>query len=129
MRIALDTNRYTDLARGDEAVADLVARASFVGLPFPVLGELRAGFALGKHGRHNDAALRRFMAQPGVEALHSTEQSVRHYARLFRQLRRQGTPVPSNELWIAAVALEHELALLTRDAHFEHFGQLELVQL
>lgn len=72
MRVALDTNHYTDLARGDEAVADLIARAGFVAMPFPVLGELRAGFALGKHGRHNEAALRRFLAQPGVEALHST---------------------------------------------------------
>jgi tRNA(fMet)-specific endonuclease VapC len=54
----------------------------------------------------------------------SSGQSTHHFARLFLQLRRQGTPIPTNDLWIAALAVQHDLALFSRDGHFEHLPQL-----
>ena len=127
MRIALDANRYTDVARGDREVVAVLETAEQVFLPFAVLGELRAGFAAGKQGIENERLLQRFLAKPGVESLFASEATTRHYAQLYRQLRQQGTPIPTNDLWIAALVVEHDLALCTRDDHFRHLPQLVLV--
>ncbi len=124
MRVALDTNRYTDLCRGDSAVASVVATADAVFLPFVVVGELRAGFGAGARARANERTLQRFLAKPRVDVLLATEATTHHYAALFVQLRTQGTPIPTNDVWIAALALENGLALVTRDAHFDHIPQL-----
>lgn len=127
VRLALDTNRYTDLCRGVEEVVELVEHAEAIFLPFAVLGELRAGFALGKRGAENERILRRFLMKPEVEVLFADEQTTHHYAALFRQLRRQGTPIPINDLWTAALVLQHDLVLCDRDHHFDHLPQIPRV--
>jgi len=127
MRIALDTNRYTDLARGDADTVDKVETADTVFLPLIVLGELRCGFAVGRHGAHNEGVLRRFLLRPGIEVLRPDEQTTQHYAAVYRQLRSQGTPIPTNDMWIAALVLQHDLALLARDQHFAALPQITLV--
>ncbi len=119
LRLALDTNCYTDLIQGDPHVAEAVESADEVWLPFIVLAELRAGFSLGSKGAQNEAALRRFLFKPGVEILYADEQTAHHYASVYRQLRRQGTPIPTNDMWIAALVLQHSLTLCARDAHFD----------
>jgi tRNA(fMet)-specific endonuclease VapC len=124
MRVALDTNRYTDLSRGDEFVVNLVATADEIWLPFVVLGELRAAFAAGSQEARNEAVLRRFLLKPGVGILYAGEQTTHHYASVYRQLRKQGTPIPTNDMWIAALVLEHSLVLCARDAHFDALPQL-----
>ena len=116
MKLALDTNCYSDLCRGDQAITAIVARAHDVLLPFIVVAELRAGFGHGTKARANERALQRFLAKPGVDILFATEATTHHYAMIYTQLRTQGTPVPANDLWIAALALENGLALLTRDS-------------
>ncbi len=127
VRLALDTNRYTDLCRGDAAVVETVETADEVWLPFIVLGELRAGFAAGTQGPRNEAMLRRFLMKPGVAILYAGEQTTHHYASVYRQLRKQGTPIPTNDMWIAALVLEHSLVLHARDAHFNALAQLTRV--
>lgn len=127
MRIALDTNRYTDLCRGDTELARTLENADEILLPFVVLAELRAGFAFGSKGRENEEVLRQFLDTPGVEVLYAGDATTRTYASLYRQLRRQGTPIPINDLWIAALVVEHNLVLCSRDKHFEHLPQLDLV--
>ena len=124
MRVALDTNRYTDLSRGDDLVVNLVATADQIWLPFVVLGELRASFAAGSQEARNEAVLRRFLLKPGVAILYAGEQTTHHYASVYRQLRKQGTPIPTNDMWIAALVLEHSLMLCARDAHFDALPQL-----
>ncbi len=124
MRIALDTNRYSDLCRGEATAVDLVARAEAVLLPFLVVAELRAGFGAGALARANERTLQRFLAKPRVDVLFATEATTHHYATLYNQLRAQGTPIPTNDLWIAALVLENGLALVTRDAHFERIPQI-----
>src|ERR1700740_3227784 len=101
MKLALDTNRYTDLCRGYSGVVTLVEHAEFVFLPFAVLAELRAGFVGGTRGAGNEGILRRFLMKPSVAVLFANDQTTHHYAAVFRQLRRQGTPIPINDLWIA----------------------------
>lgn len=125
MRLTLDTNRYVDLCRGDPDVVDKVACADQVFLPFVVMGELRAGFRLGRQTRGNERVLQRFLALPKVHILFASEATTGHYAEVFGQLRDQGTPVPTNDMWIAALVLEHRLTLYSRDDHFRHLPQLD----
>jgi tRNA(fMet)-specific endonuclease VapC len=124
VRLALDTNRYVDLCKGVTKTAELVASAEEVFLPFVVLAELRAGFALGRHTAENERVLRLFLLKSGVHVLYADEQTTHHYATVFRQLRRQGTPIPTNDIWIAALVLQHNLALHVRDRHFDNLPQI-----
>ena len=127
MRLALDTNRYTDLCRDIAEVVAIVEHAEAVFLPFAVLGEVRAGFSLGKRGAENERVLRQFLMKPGVTVLFADDQTTHHYAALFRQLRRQGTPIPTSDLWTAALVLQHDLVLCHRDHHFDYLPQITCV--
>ena len=127
VKLALDTNRYTDLCRGDVSVVEMVELADEVWLPFIVLGELRAGFAVGNQGPRNEAVLRRFLLKSAVSVLYADEQTTHHYAAIYRQLRKQGTPIPTNDMWIAALVLQHSLVLFARDTHFDVLPQLTRV--
>ncbi|MGH7822659.1 MAG: type II toxin-antitoxin system VapC family toxin, partial [Candidatus Binatia bacterium] len=80
MKLALDTNRYTDFCRDVEGVADVLERADRLYIPFVVLAELRAGFAVGKRGAENERTLRRFLMRDGVEVMLADEQTTHHYA-------------------------------------------------
>lgn len=124
MRIALDTNRYTDLCRGDASLVALLESADAVLLPYVVAGELRAGFAVGSKGAENERTLTRFLESPGVDLLLPSDATTRAYATLYLQLRAQGSPIPTNDLWIAALVIEHGLVLCTRDEHFSRLPQL-----
>lgn len=127
MKIAVDTNRYTDFSRGNPSVVRTLEMAEEVWLPFIVIGELRAGFAFGTKGPHNEAFLLRFLLKPLVSVLFADEQTTHHYAAVYRQLRKQGTPIPTNDMWIAALVLQHSLSLCARDAHFDALPQLTRV--
>jgi len=124
MRVALDTNRYVDLCRGVEETVRVVATADAVFLPFVVVAELRAGFALGRRSAENERVLRRFLLKDGIDVLYADDQSTIHYASVFRQLRLQGTPIPTNDIWISALVLQHNAALHDRDRHFDHLPQI-----
>jgi tRNA(fMet)-specific endonuclease VapC len=127
MRLGLDTNRYTDLCRGIASVVETVELAEEVWLPFVVVGELRAGFAVGSQASHNEAVLRRFLLKSGVVVVYPDDQTTHHYASVYRQLRKQGTPIPTNDIWISALVLQHSLVLFARDAHFDALPQLTRV--
>lgn len=124
LRLALDTNRYGDLCRGGTETVSLVELADSVALPFVVVAELRAGFAVGKRGMENEQVLRRFLSKEGVAILFADDQTTHHYAALYRQLRTQGTPIPTNDLWVAALVVQHNLVLHARDRHFGHLPQI-----
>ncbi len=124
MRILLDTNRYTDFCKAvPEAVAPITS-AEQVFLPFIVLAELRGGFQAGTLARANEQTLDRFLASGRVTLLYPDDTTTQVYAGLYAQLRRQGTPIPTHDIWIAALALQHNLALLSRDGHFDALPQL-----
>jgi tRNA(fMet)-specific endonuclease VapC len=124
VRVALDTNRLTDLFQGDSDLAQSLASCEEVWIPLIVLAEIKAGFYGGTQRGRNEALLQRLLAKPTVGVLLPARETAEHYARLFVQLKRAGTPVPDNDLWIAALALEHDLVLITRDQHFEKIPQL-----
>lgn len=124
MRFALDTNRLTDLFRGDLDLAEQIGTADEVWIPLTVLGELKAGFRGGTHQLRNEALLSRLLSKPTAGILCPDLETAEHYARLFVQLRKAGTPIPDNDLWIAALVLQHNLTLITRDSHFDRIPQL-----
>ena len=124
MRLALDTNRYVDLCKGIVETVALLEEAEVIMLPFVVLGELRAGFAHGRRQAENERILRRFLLKDGVHVLFANDQTTHHYASVFRQLRKQGTPIPTNDMWLAALVLQHDLVLHARDQHFDHLPQV-----
>jgi tRNA(fMet)-specific endonuclease VapC len=127
MRLAIDTNRYGDLASGEASVVDAVHGASAVFIPFIVLAELRAGFSGGSRARQNEAFLAKVFDAPHVTTLYPDDTTTRHYAVLYQQLRRQGTPMPTNDLWIAALVIQNNLTLTTRDRHFDHLPQISRI--
>jgi len=124
VRVALDTNRLTDLFQGDMALADLLGTCEEVWVPLIVLAEIKAGFYGGSQQHRNETLLQALLAKPTVGILLPGRETAEFYARLFVQLKRAGTPIPDNDLWIAAQVLEHDLQLITRDNHFEHVPQL-----
>lgn len=124
MKILLDTNRYVDFCRGEATAGIVLRQAEWILLPFVVLAELRSGFRSGTQGRQNEAVLTRFITSPRVRVVFADEQTTHLYAGMFAQLRSQGTPIPTNDLWIAALAAQHDATLCSRDAHFDHLPQL-----
>lgn len=124
MRVALDTNRYVDLCKGVAETLELLEEAEAIMLPVVVVGELRAGFAHGRQPAENERILRRFLLKDGVRVMYADDQTTHHYASVFRQLRKQGTPIPTNDMWLAALVLQHNLALHARDKHFDHLPQI-----
>ena len=126
--ILLDTNAYTAFMRGEAQVVEVVAHADTLYLNSVVLGELLGGFAAGTREQKNRAELARFLDSPRVEVLPITAQTADSYALVYAGLRRRGQPIPTNDLWIAASALEHGAALLTRDAHFAQIDSLRCGQ-
>lgn len=122
--ILLDTNAYTAFMLGEAPVVEVIAHADRLYLNAVVLGELLGGFAAGKREAKNRSELARFLDSPRVEMLPVTALTADSYALVYASLRRKGQPIPTNDLWIAASALEHGAAVLTRDAHFAQIDSL-----
>ena len=124
MNIALDTNAYSDFMRGDGERVQIIRAARSIAIPIIVLGELRAGLAAGNQESTNSANLQRFLASPRVSVLLPDEQTAHHYAQLYLQLRNKGASIPTNDLWIAALAVQHHVVLCTSDRHFRQVPQV-----
>jgi tRNA(fMet)-specific endonuclease VapC len=124
MKIALDTNRYIDLAHGLPDVMRPVREAEQIILPFTVLAELRSGFLGGNRRLVNEQFLSKFLGNPRTAVAYPDDQTTHHYAALYHQLEKQGTPIPINDIWVAAIVVQHNLILCTRDKHFDHLAQI-----
>ena len=108
------------------AVAGAVlAKAERIVLCATVLGELEAGFRLGARLKENQLTLEAFLEEPFVEVVATTASTARRYGAVFAQLRAAGTPIPTNDVWIAAAALDAGAHLLTFDADFGRVAGLD----
>ncbi|MCX6586015.1 MAG: type II toxin-antitoxin system VapC family toxin [Acidobacteria bacterium] len=128
-RYALDTSAYGAFRRQDPRVITLIDEASWIGMPSIVLGELFAGFANGTRTRQNQDLLQSFLAHPVVETLAVDESVASIYSELLTALRQQGTPIPTNDIWIAATAIRHAAPLVTSDQHFHRVIRLASIVL
>ena len=113
----LDTNALSAIAEGEPGATKKFARARQVAIPVIVLGEYRFGIAHSRHKREYERWLTEMIAVAHV--LEVNEETAVWYAALRGQLKRAGTPIPSNDTWIAALCRQHSLPLLSRDRHFD----------
>lgn len=129
MRIAIDSNRYTDFRRGVPEVVEAVESAAEIHVPLIVVAEQRAGFAHGTAREKNERILTKFLNNPGVFVVAPDDQTTFFYADLYAYLRKKGRPIPTNDLWIAALVVQHGLVLLDRDTDFDALPQLARLRL
>jgi predicted nucleic acid-binding protein len=128
-RYCLDTSAYSQFQRGQEDVVRLVDAATWVGLPSVVLGELWTGFLQGGQPERNESELAAFLANDVVEEIAVDHAVARLYAEILVALRSRGTPLPTNDIWVAACAARSGATVLTFDDHFaaiERVGALIL---
>jgi tRNA(fMet)-specific endonuclease VapC len=117
-RYCLDTSAYSHFKRGHPPAVAVVDRADWIGVPAIVIGELWTGFLLGSLPERNHAELTEFLRHPAVEELPVDGDIGRIYGEIIVALRRRGTPLPSNDIWIAAAAASAGATVLTYDSHF-----------
>ena len=117
-RVLLDTNAYSKLMSGDTEVLDALGAADRALMSVVVLGELFAGFRGGTRYSENVERLREFLDEPAVHVAEATEETAEVFGEIQHSLRTAGTPVPLNDIWIAAHCFEHGATLITFDTHF-----------
>jgi tRNA(fMet)-specific endonuclease VapC len=127
MKFCLDTCAYSKLGLQPAGLINCVDEAETVYLSSIVLGELFAGFSLGKHEKENRDALVRFLDLPAVEVVNIDAAIADRDGVLVKMLRKQGTPIPTNDIWIAATAFETGSRLVTYDSHFSFIPGLLLI--
>lgn len=123
-RLCLDTSAYSHFKRGHEDVVALIDSASWIGVPSIVLGELRTGFALGNRRQANEKDLAAFLQNAAVEILEIDDAAARVYADIVVALRQAGTPLPTNDIWIAAAAAREGATVVTFDDHFREIQRV-----
>jgi len=128
VKIALDTNAYSSLQIGNvKQLKDLVDQAEQIILPFIVVAELKAGFHKGQRKVDNYAKLERFQNIDRILVQWPNDLTSELYAQIWSDLSKRGRPIPTNDVWIAAVCLQYQLTLVTNDTHFDHVSLLQTI--
>jgi len=122
--ILLDTNAYSAFKRNSPDAIEIIRHALVIGINSIVVGELLAGFAVGKREALNRQELSQFLGSKRVKRLTADEGTAENYAIIYRNLRQKGQPIPTNDMWIAATALQHGFAVFTYDGHFQYVDGL-----
>jgi len=127
--ILLDTSAYSAFMRNHGGVVEKTQRATRICVTPVVLGELHSGFLRGSRLEENRRLLSDFLASPRVETLIIDDETSLRYAEILDSLRQAGTPIPTNDVWIAASAMQHGLWVLTTDIHFKKVVKIGAVVL
>jgi tRNA(fMet)-specific endonuclease VapC len=125
-RILIDTNIYSCALRGDPEIVKVLRQVSHIGLSAISIGELLSGFKGGNREKENRKELGIFLDSPRVTLYSIDEYTAEYYCSIINQLKTLGAPIPTNDIWIAAVAFQHGLQLFTLDKHFSHIEGLLL---
>lgn len=123
-RIIIDTSAYSAFMRAVDRVKLALQRADQIYLNPIVLGELRAGFLRGGKREKNERELSTFLGSPRVIIVNLDEETGDRYAVIHNALWRAGTPIPTNDIWIAASAMQYGLRILTTDSHYLKVSQV-----
>jgi tRNA(fMet)-specific endonuclease VapC len=127
LELIIDTNAYSSFFRNNSTVTELMERADRLLIPAVVLGELFAGFNCGNRREMNYAEFNHFISFPGISIIPAERGDAEMYGHLVEKLKKAGTPIPTNDVWIAAAALHRGLSLLTNDIHFDCITGLKVV--
>jgi len=115
--VILDSNGVSALAEGESALESILRKANRVAIPVIVVGEYRYGISRSREQKRYEEWLTEYL--PKFLILDIDERTTVPYAAIRSELKRAGTPIPSNDVWIAALCRQHSLPLLTRDRHFD----------
>ena len=126
-RLLIDTNIYSYALKGDDEVVEVLKKAEQIGISVISIGELLSGFKGGGKEQKNREELEIFLDSPRVVVYPLDEDTSEFYAEILNNLREIGRPVPTNDIWIAAVAFQNGLRLFTKDNHFKAIAGLSLV--
>ncbi|MEK7059175.1 MAG: type II toxin-antitoxin system VapC family toxin [Patescibacteria group bacterium] len=129
MKYILDTSAYSAFNRGDERLRPWFKSSNEIIVPIIVIGELRAGFAAGDKTQDNENLLQRFLNSPNVHTAMLTDDTTKLFAEVYLSLRKAGTPIGTNDLWISAISFEYDASLLTLDADFSNVPDLMLAKI
>jgi tRNA(fMet)-specific endonuclease VapC len=124
MKLILDTNGYAGFKMGNPEIVEYLTRANIIYISPIVLGELMFGFINGARFQQNMDELDQFLNHEAVEEIQIGKITADRYSRITAQLKRNGTPIPANDIWIAAQAMEHGAELVTMDRDFEKISGL-----
>ena len=124
MKIMLDTNAYVGFKRNNVETVEITLQAEQILFSSVVLGELMFGFRNGTRFKQNMADLNNFLEHESVYLVEVGKITADRYSRIATQLKHQGTPIPSNDIWIAAHTMEHGAELITFDQHFGRINGL-----
>jgi tRNA(fMet)-specific endonuclease VapC len=116
--VLIDTNAYTAFKKGDEQIITILQHADVIAVSTIVLGELLAGFAGGNRVKKNSEELRLFLQSTRIKIYSVTPDTAYFFGHIFNSLKQKGKPIPTNDIWIAAQALEHGSVICSYDAHF-----------
>ncbi len=125
-RIIIDTNFYVAFKKREDAAVATLKKADYIAVNTVILGELLAGFRCGTREEQNREELDLFFDSPRVDLLSVDDGTAEFYAQVFADLKQKGCPIPTNDLWLAASAMQHGLALATYDDHFNSISGLLL---
>lgn len=117
--LLIDTNIYSYAMKGDPGVISILQRASEIGICAISIGELLSGFKAGDRENENQLELMEFLDASRVNLYGIDEETTGFYAEILNQLRKVGTPIPTNDIWIGAVAQQHGLRMFSKDRHFK----------
>ena|SRR3990167_8130289 len=123
-RIMLDTNAYVDFKRGNKTFINILNTSEEIALSSIVVGELLAGFLGGTKFEKNNQELQDFFTSSRVSLIGIDEDTSLFYAKIYQHLKLKGNPIPTNDLWIAACAMQHGYILCTNDKHFDYIDNL-----
>jgi tRNA(fMet)-specific endonuclease VapC len=126
-RLLIDTNIYSYALKGDDEVVEVLKKAEQIGISVISIGELLFGFKGGGKEQKNREELEIFLDSPRVVVYSLDEDTSEFYAEILNNLREIGKSVPTNDIWIAAVAFQNGLKLFTKDNHFKAIAGLSLV--
>ena len=127
--ILLDTSAYSLLMRGDRDILKLLNGAHEVYMSTIVVGELYAGFLQGTKKERNFYLLKEFLSEKRVSVVGISLNTSSIYGKIITELKLKGTPIPSNDMWIAAQSMETKATLMTTDNHFTQVNRLSLIQI
>ena len=129
IKCVIDTSAYSSFNRGQHNLGRFINPKSELFVSLIVIAELRAGFKAGGREQFNESLLSDLLDAPNVTVLKPSEETTKYYARIYSQLRKIGQALGTNDIWIAALCLEHKLPLLTLDTGFSYVRGLVCVDI
>jgi len=125
--IIIDTNSYAAFKDGKPEAVEIIKRVPSIGINPVIMGELLSGFALGNREEKNKEELELFLSSKKVKFFDIDRKTSEYYSAIYKDLRKKGKPIPTNDLWIAATAQQYGLSVFSYDTHFEYVANLRTI--